>query len=117
MNKREVGSSYEGLAADFLKKQGLRILEMNYRIRSGEIDIIAEDNKFLVFVEVKYRKNSSAGHPEEAVNMNKIRQICKVSDHYRLYKKISPSRACRYDVVAIEGEDIRWYKNAFSYVR
>lgn len=116
MNKRLIGASYEEKATEYLKEAGLRILERNYRIRSGEIDIIAKDQEYIVFVEVKYRKTASLGHPEEAVNFNKIKQICKVANHYRIYKKHSPNQKYRFDVIAVEGDDIHWYKNAFNYI-
>ena len=116
MNKRKVGSAYEERAAEYLKENGLVILEMNYRVRSGEIDIIARDENIIVFVEVKYRKTALRGYPEEAVNIYKIKQICKTADHYRLINQHSPSQTYRFDVVAIEGDNIRWYKNAFEYL-
>lgn len=115
MNKRLIGNDYEQIAADFLIENGLHIMEKNYRIRSGEIDIIARDNRFIVFVEVKYRKTASKGHPEEAVNYYKIKKICKVADYYRIYKKFPDNQPFRFDVIAIEGNEIKWYKNAFPY--
>lgn len=117
MNKRTVGTYYEDIAADFLTSKGLIILERNYRVRSGEIDIVAKDNQYIVFVEVKYRKTASAGHPEEAVNIKKIKTICKTADHYRVHHKLSVNQACRFDVVAIENTDIRWYQNAYDYIK
>ena len=68
MNKRQTGADQEVLAAVWLEKQGLRILEKNYRCRQGEIDLIARDGRYLVFVEVKYRKGIHTGHPSEAVD-------------------------------------------------
>lgn len=117
MNKRLIGEKKEKLAAYYLESHGIKILEMNYRNRIGEIDIIARDKNVLVFVEVKYRKTASAGHPEEAVNKNKIKNICKVADYYRMVHRINDSVPCRFDVIAIEGDDIRWHENAFAYMR
>ena len=57
VNKRKVGTDYEKQAAEYLKKKGLKILEQNFYCRMGEIDIIAKDREYLVFVEVKYRRN------------------------------------------------------------
>ncbi len=68
VNKREVGGFYEEAAALFLSKKGVRILERNYRCRQGEIDLIGLDGEYLVFFEVKYRKDEEAGLPAEAVN-------------------------------------------------
>lgn len=116
MNNKELGTKFEQRAAAYLNNQGLHIVEMNYRNRTGEIDIIARDGNCLVFVEVKYRKTASKGHPEEAVNLYKVKKICKVANHYLLYKKFDSNTQIRFDVVAIEDDTIRWYKNAFSYV-
>ncbi len=115
MNKRKIGFAKEDEAARFLTECGLTILELNYSNRFGEIDIIARDDIYTVFVEVKYRKNASAGHPEEAVGYRKARTISKVADHYRVCKKLTEADPVRFDVVAMEGGKFRWYKNAFPY--
>ena len=115
MNKRTVGSQKEDEAARFLTQCGLEIVELNFRNRFGEIDLIARDGDYTVFVEVKYRKSASSGHPEEAVTYSKARTISKVADHYRLYKKFADDAMFRFDVVAIEADEIRWHKNAFPY--
>lgn len=117
MNKRAVGTKYEEMAAKYLTLQGLSVIEMNYRVRSGEIDIVARDNNFIVFVEVKYRRTASAGHPEEAVDYKKIKNICRTADHYRIYHKLNDEQYYRFDVVAIEDDSIRWYKNAYDYIK
>lgn len=116
INKRNLGSKKEDEAAHFLEQHGLVIKERNFRNRFGEIDLIAVDGKYIVFIEVKYRKNASAGYPEEAVSISKARTISKVADYYRVCKKISDDTGIRFDVVAIEGDRIRWHKNAFEYV-
>ena len=67
MNKRKTGAEYEELAARWLTGTGFEILEKNYRCRIGEIDLIARDGRYLVFVEVKYRSDEKAGDPSEAV--------------------------------------------------
>lgn len=115
MNKRKVGNQKEELAAAYLSKQGFRVIEKNFRVRQGEIDIIGYDQEVLVFVEVKYRSLKQAGLPEEAVNPAKQRQICKTALFYLQKNRLGTELPCRYDVVAIEGEDIRWYKNAFEH--
>lgn len=114
-NKRSVGTAYESLAADYLKRKGFRILERNFRCRAGEIDLIAREGRSLVFIEVKYRRSRRSGMPEEAVSPAKRRTICRVSDYYRLRKGISDVLPLRYDVLAIEADEIRYYRNAFPY--
>lgn len=116
MNKRTTGKLYEEKAAAFLKERGFFLLDMNYRCRQGEVDLIGIHDGCLVFVEVKYRKDMGSGAPEEAVGPAKQMKICRVSDYYRLAKPTEAARQIRYDVVAICGEDVRWYRDAFNYV-
>ena len=115
-NKREIGSIQEERAGEYLKKQGMYILEQNFRCRNGDIDIIGRDQGYLVFVEVKYRSSSKAGHPAEAVNYQKQRKICRTADFYRYIHKIGADVNIRYDVVALTQEEIFWYQNAFQHI-
>lgn len=116
MNKRQLGTLKEDMAVAFLRKNGVTVLEKNYRFhKAGEIDIIGLDNEYLVFFEVKYRKTASAGHAAEAVTYSKIKQICKISDSYRIINHIPNNKCIRFDVIAIDGDELTWYKNAFSY--
>lgn len=116
MNKREVGAFYEKKAGAFLESQGLTILQYNFRDRYGEIDIVAKDRETTVFVEVKYRKDAGKGLPEEAVDRRKQGKICRVADYYRMIHKMGDFSPVRFDVVAVCGEEIRWYRNAFEYI-
>ena len=112
MNRRETGTQYEERAAEYLIAQNYQILERNYRIRSGEIDIIARDGTVLVFIEVKYRKNDESGNPLEAVDIRKQRKIIKVARYY-LYQKKYGDVPCRFDVIGICGSHIEHIKDAF----
>jgi putative endonuclease len=116
MNKRTEGEKGEDLAVAYLEKKGYRILERNYRYERGEIDIVAEDNGALVFVEVKARRSKTFGEPEEAVTESKQRQIKNVAEGY-LFEHNIDDRECRFDVVAIDYEGnrtvIRHLENAF----
>ena len=114
MNRRTTGTAYEKIAADYIRKQGIHIREMNYRISQGEVDIVGEDKEFIMFIEVKYRKTASYGYPWEAVSDNKRRQICKVARQFCYSKKIK--KQIRYDVVSICGEEIEWFQNAFEHM-
>ncbi len=114
-NKRKVGSEREQIAAKYLSDNGLHIIEMNFRCRIGEIDLVARDQNDLVFVEVKYRKSTATGYPEEAVDYRKMHKICRVSDYYRVKYHIPSNTNIRYDVVAILQDQITWHKNAFPY--
>ncbi|MRR17466.1 MAG: YraN family protein [Deltaproteobacteria bacterium] len=117
--KIDVGKEGEKIAADYLKKNGYRIDEVNYRCPIGEIDIIARDKKDLVFVEVKSRKSDALGYPEEAVGCKKQAKMSQLALWYLQEKKLNGACA-RFDVVAIRtlptGQDIRLIKNAFDFV-
>lgn len=115
MNKRAVGAAYEKNAGEYLKAQGYRILEYNFRCRSGEIDIIAQDGEYLVFVEVKYRKDRGTGDPFEAVDQRKQRTIGRTALYYCVKHGYAETTPCRFDVAAVLGDEIRIIKNAFEY--
>ena len=117
-NKRKTGAYYEAVAARFLELQGYRVIERNFRCRTGEIDIIAVDeaDQALCFVEVKYRSSVKYGYPAEAVGVAKQRSIIGVSQYYLLTHRrmFGPEIRLRYDVVEILGDKIRILKNAFG---
>lgn len=113
MNKRKAGAAYEQIAADYLKRQGVRIVEQNYRTTQGEVDLIGETKEFLIFIEVKYRKNADFGSPLEAVSKQKQQKISQVARQYCYSKRIQ--KQVRYDVVGICGEEITWIQNAFEH--
>lgn len=114
-NRRRLGAAYEERAAEYLQNHGYQILERNFRCKIGEIDLIARDAEVLVFLEVKYRRSGRYGGPAEAVTPAKQRTICRVADFYRMSRQIPESQSCRFDVVAILGEQVQVYKDAFSY--
>ncbi len=114
-NKRKIGNDYERVAGEFLKAQGYEILEYNFYTRTGEIDLIAKHGIYLVFVEVKYRKDASAGHPFEAISIQKQRSISRSALYY-MKKKGLPEMPVRFDVVGILGEEIQLVQNAFEFV-
>ena len=113
MNKRNIGKEKEELAAKFLARQGVKILEKNFSCRMGEIDLIGLDGECIVFVEVKYRTNTDYGYPQEAVSKNKRRKIVLVSGYYRMRNGLGDGTSFRFDIVSILGDKIRWDKNAF----
>ena len=113
-NNRTIGKSYEEKAAKYLEQNGYTIIDVNFNCKIGEIDIIAKDKEYLVFVEVKYRKNLLKGDPSEAINYYKQRTITKVAQYYLLKKRMSFNIPCRFDVVVIIDEQIRLIKNAFE---
>ena len=117
MNKREVGNNKEDMAYNYLISKGYRVLNRNYRTRQGEIDLIALDGECLCFFEVKYRKNEKSGFPEEAVSYNKMFKISRCTDHYLLTHQNVYYNSMRFDVIAILGEELKHYENAFNYIQ
>lgn len=96
-----------------MQKQGFKILDMNFRCRSGEIDLIAQDGEYLVFVEVKYRSSGSAGSALEAVDARKRAQIRRVAAVYLYQKRYPENTPCRFDAAGVDKEKITYIKNAF----
>ncbi len=110
-----MGRNGEDIACQYLKRANYTILERNFRCRSGEIDIVALDGEYIVFIEVKYRKDNSFGYPRESVNYYKQRNISRVASYYLLIKN-AYDQNCRFDVVEIIGESVELIQNAFSLV-
>ena len=112
-NKRETGSRHEEQAAAYLTGRGYRILEQNYRCRLGELDLIARDGRYLVFIEVKYRSSGRSGDPAEAVNPAKQGRIIRTARYYLMKQGYGTETPCRFDVVSILGDEIRLIRDAF----
>lgn len=93
--------------------QGYVILEKNYRCRTGEIDLIAKEGGYLVFIEVKFRSSAKSGDPAEAVDVKKIRRITGAARYYLLTHGYGEATPCRFDVVAILCGEVRLIKDAF----
>ena len=89
--------------SSFSRSRGYRIIEKNYRNKSGEIDIVAEQDQVLVFVEVKSRTDAEYGEPLEAVTPHKQRKIGQVAKGFMIQHRIE-NRDCRFDVVGIKGD-------------
>lgn len=112
-NKRQTGTTYEMKAEEYLLQKGYKILERNFRTRSGEIDLIAKKGEYFCFVEVKYRTTNDYGNPLEAVDARKQNQIRKVAMYYLMKNKLSEWTPCQFDVIAFEGEKLTHIENAF----
>lgn len=117
MNRRKQGAEGEALAARYLEQLGYTILQYNYRYGRGEIDLVAREGIELVFVEVKARRSTRMGDPEEAVTPAKQEKIRRVAEGY-YYEHHIERQPCRFDVVAITYKDgtaqIRLLRDAFS---
>lgn len=100
-HSHDFGQKAETIAAAFLINKGFRIVAQNFRFKQFEVDLIVKNDKIMVFVEVKARKNNLFGNPEASVNARKIAAIRKVSLHYlRTYHW---HKAIRFDIIAIIG--------------
>jgi putative endonuclease len=120
INTHQSGRKAEEMAAAFLRLKGYGIIQRNFRVPQGEIDLIARKGGTVVFIEVKSRKGQAQGTPLEAVSPHKVRRLSAAAAVY-LAQSPKPSRACRFDVVTI-GPDKNWlglgkirhFENAFS---
>jgi putative endonuclease len=112
MNRR--GGADEGLAAAFLERQGLKVLERNYRCRFGEIDIVATAGSALVFVEVRARRSENYGGAAASITPAKRRRLLAAARHYLAAR--GSKRACRFDAVLIRGDErrIEWLTDVFG---
>jgi putative endonuclease len=114
--RRQLGDAGEDLAAAALKKQGYKILGRNYVTPLGEIDLIAKKGRTLVVVEVKTRKSSRYGSPQESVSHAKQAKLRRLADYYLKDKRLTGTPV-RFDVVAVtlaEGEpQVEIIPNAF----
>lgn len=112
------GRSSEDAAAVFLKNKGYKILRTNYRVKFGEIDIIAEEGQAICFIEVKSRVNCSFGHPKEALTPRKREKISRAALAYLKENRLL-NRSARFDVLSIlkDGQsqtDFELIKDAFE---
>jgi len=100
LNTKKIGDMGEEKAVQYLKKQGYKILDRNYRCRFGEIDIIAKYKDYIVFIEVKTRRDISYGTPVESINKLKINRILKTLNFYLTQNRIYDSNI-RVDAVEV----------------
>jgi putative endonuclease len=100
-SRRRLGGSGERLAASWLEARGYRILGCNWRCAYGELDVIAEDDGELVFVEVKTRRGEAMGLPEEAITPSKRQHLVAAAQSY-VEAAGKPEQAYRIDFVAVQ---------------
>ena len=111
--KKLLGRVGEKKAAEFLLDKGFKIIATNHKTHLGEIDIIAEDGEYTVFIEVKTRTGDAFGQPSEAVDRKKQEKYFRVATEY-LQKKGKLDTPSRFDVVEIEDGQINHIIDAFS---
>jgi putative endonuclease len=109
-----LGNQAEKVALSYLEQQGLTLIEKNYQTRLGEIDLIMQDGKSIVFVEVRLRKNNLFGGASESITQAKQRKIGKVAEQFLQHHG---NQACRFDAIVMEKAEIQhiqWIKHAFE---
>lgn len=116
MSTINAGKDAEARACRHLQAQGLQLVQRNYHSRRGEIDLVMQDKDSLVFVEVRYRRQSRFGSAAESVNRHKQSKLLACANHYIQAHPELARQACRFDVVSIDGNmnSIDWIKNAFD---
>jgi len=116
MNKYAAGMNGQLMAENFLQQKGYNIIARNYRVRGGEIDIIATYENYLIFIEVKTRSKIAYGLPREAVGAAKQNRIKNTAMHYIAENELA-DQDCRFDVVEVltrsENAEIFHIENAF----
>lgn len=113
LTTRQRGIEAEQQAEAYLDQRGLRAVARNYRTPRGELDLVMQDGETLVFVEVRYRKNTGFGGAAESVHRAKQQRVIAAAQHYLQRRRLMQS-ACRFDVVLLEHGKISWIKDAFQ---
>ena len=114
------GETAEQEACDYLRKNNLQLIIKNYRCKFGEIDLIMQDQQTLVFVEVRYRKNSHYGSGAESITQTKQNKLIKTASHYLQHTHQASHFSARFDVMSMSHATstnetkIDWIKDAFQ---
>lgn len=115
MNTRQAkGAAAEQMAADYLVRQGLSVIERNFRVKGGEIDLICRDGQSTVFVEVRLRSRGDFGGAAASITATKQARLILAARHWLLRHG---ERPCRFDCMLFDGPEpykIEWLRNAFS---
>ena len=109
-NKHKAGMRGQHEAEQFLRDKGYIVSERNYRIRTGEIDLIAKAEGYIIFIEVKYRRGLSYGYPREAVGRAKQKSILRTALHYISTRGLT-NQDFRFDVVEVLEKEGRIFVN------
>lgn len=112
------GAAWERVAQRELERAGLRLRAANVRYRFGELDLVMDDADTLVFVEVRFRRGSRFGGGAASVDARKRARLARAASAYLAAHPDLARRACRFDVVALSGDDaapcLDWIRNAFT---
>lgn len=111
-SKQVDGDAGEEQALRYLEKQGLKLVERNFRCKGGEIDLVMQDGKGLVFVEVRKRAGNDYGGAAASVTPRKQARLVIAAQIFLQRYKMPPQ--CRFDVIAIDGSTMEWLQNAIE---
>ncbi len=106
------GASAEQAAADYLVRQGLKLVARNFRCRGGEIDLIMRDGETLVFVEVRSRARADFGGAAASITATKQARIILAARHYLAQHSVDAP--CRFDAVLLQAGQLQWLPAAFE---
>ncbi len=116
-----IGQQAEDIALKFLQTKGMRLIARNYRCKLGEIDLVMQDDGALVFIEVRYRKQSNFGDGAESVDFRKQQKIIRSAEHFLQQHRQYSQSPCRIDVISISKQQnsdyqeiINWIPNAIQ---
>lgn len=118
-SKQNTGQEAEQTACHYLLTQGLSLLEKNYRCPRGEIDLIMRDSNTVVFVEVRYRRDTRFGTGAETVDRRKQNKLLATAAHYLQQNPKAARNACCFDVISLTANDrgeqqMDWFPDAFQ---
>ena len=108
------GAAAEEQAARFLAERGLRVIERNFRVRGGELDLICQDGPTVVFVEVRLRRRIDYGGAAASITAAKQAKLVMAARHWLARHGQYSDRSCRFDCVLMDGNNIEWLRDAFS---
>ena len=107
------GAQFESLAQHFLECQGYRLLKRNFLSFGGEIDLIMRNDHTLIFVEVRDRRHNDYGSALDSIDVKKQQRIERTVEHFLKRHCQYRHLAYRIDAIAIDGNSLQWYHNAF----
>lgn len=119
-NTKTIGAEWESQAEAWLQQRGLTTVQRNFNCRRGELDLIMRDQESLVFVEVRFRKNTHFGSAAESVTTKKQQRLIVAAEFFLQKNPTLAELPCRFDVIAIEinnntnAAEYHWIKNAFD---
>ena len=114
ITRQAKGAAAEQLAADYLQRRGLQLIERNFRVRGGEIDLICRDGRTTVFVEVRLRSRGDFGGAAASITASKQARLIMAARHWLIRHGETP---CRFDCMLLDGlqtGNIEWLRDAFT---